>query len=533
MRRSSLLALSTACLLIESSLNAKTIQFSSTVELEQVGLKFKVMPHSKQLGSPPAEARTVRFRRGTTVREETRYKPTDLWYNDQLISLWQDDSGHTLKLGRVYTHPQRFSDSLIKRETYEKSLSPIEHAASLPVKMDQWVEEFVGRRAANKDKLKGTFRIKELYRYSYSKQEQSGNQSIGYAFMTKIKLKPTWFFVQFLFTPDTTEKEADTAFMNKFLPSISAGRYKPDPPNRPSLNDSGANSSERETSRATVKKSIQGMKGWWSVETEHYIIVSDLKNRAFVNQLKNDIEAIRKHYVRFFPPRVPIKAVSVVRIFSDRVAYLSYVGPQHQWSGGLWSPSQKELLISSHDWNSGGFARRSLLKTTYHEAMHQYLYYAYGGVQFTTWINEGFADFFGGAKFSSTRFTVPENEFRIEDVEAAIASGKVDLAKLIRYSSAEFYGGSQKKRATNYALSWALVYYLEKGITLDKKSPYTHIVPTYFDTIWKTKSMQAASIAAFKDVNVDQLEKDFITFWSSNGTRSTARSKSTYNSLQQ
>ena len=270
------------------------------------------------------------------------------------------------------------------------------------------------------------------------------------------------------------------------------------------------------------------MKDWWSEETRNYIIVSDLKNESLVNRIKVDIEVMRRNFEKFYPAKQPIKAVSVVRVFSNKDAYDSYVGKKQKWTAGLWMPSKKELVISSSAWAEGKQQREQLLRVVYHEAFHQYIHYAYAGVLSSVWMNEGSAGFFENADITSTRFNVEESEQNAHVIDQLIKHDQLDFARIIRLSYNDFYSGGQGAVTANYAQAWALCYFLQKGAAQDKYQRYKMILSVYMRTLWKTKSENQATLAAFKDVDMTKLESDFTEFWKNKELRKTVESRAVY-----
>ena len=64
-----------------------------------------------------------------------------------------------------------------------------------------------------------------------------------------------------------------------------------------------------------------------------------------MERLRREIERARNCFMSWFPPQVRINEVSVVRIFNDRDEYTRYVGGEMEWTGGVWQPARRELVI--------------------------------------------------------------------------------------------------------------------------------------------------------------------------------------------
>jgi hypothetical protein len=216
----------------------------------------------------------------------------------------------------------------------------------------------------------------------------------------------------------------------------------------------------------------------------------------------------------FFPLKVTLKAVSVCRFFEERQDYLQYVGKELDWTGGLWYPPRKELLISPIDWASRSEERKMMIDVVYHEGFHQYLHYAINEEEASIWFNEGNATFFEGIVFKADdKFTVelPERLDRIQEMKG-MAHGPVDIKKFVSMSHKEFIEPSSVEK--NYALAWGLMFFLHKGANVLKdKNNYSEIPMKYYDAIIETRELKKADETAWKDIDMKKFEKDFTEFW--------------------
>ena len=104
-----------------------------------------------------------------------------------------------------------------------------------------------------------------------------------------------------------------------------------------------------EARAATVKRverDLLGLSGWWYVMTPHYCLVSDLDtkdpaNADLVRRMANGLEGVREGYVKLFPPKQPIAAVSVIKVFDHQdqlFAHFSERSPlkMHGRIMGMW-----------------------------------------------------------------------------------------------------------------------------------------------------------------------------------------------------
>ncbi|MBL8896053.1 MAG: hypothetical protein JNM84_00415, partial [Planctomycetes bacterium] len=134
-----------------------------------------------------------------------------------------------------------------------------------------------------------------------------------------------------------------------------------------------------------------------------------------------------------------------------------------------------------------------------------------------SWFNEGTGDYYAGYKLKGTAYKVDKFDWRLgtvqESMKAAKEGGKapafVPLKDLTSYSQREYYGNPD----ICYSLGWAFVYFLKEGSKGGRWKPeWSKILPTYLDTITQTKDPKAANEAAFKGIDLDELEQAWIHF---------------------
>ncbi len=235
--------------------------------------------------------------------------------------------------------------------------------------------------------------------------------------------------------------------------------------------------SPKERVRAEKKNLIKGVPGWYSLDTENYVILSNSEDRPMVRYIGKSIERLRKDvYMDLFPPVGSITTLSVVRVCASSAEYHRYGGPPG--SAGYWNSAAEELVFYDRFPNmSKKKSRANSLSVLYHEAFHQYIFYAFGELAPHSWFNEGNGDFFAGADFRGSKVSVKPFKWRTGRVKQAATLGKlVPLEKFVRYSQKEYY----KNAGQNYAQGWAFIYFLRK---VTKNERYRQILPLYFNTL--------------------------------------------------
>ncbi len=230
---------------------------------------------------------------------------------------------------------------------------------------------------------------------------------------------------------------------------------------------------------------------------------------------------MHRAYTAFFPPVKEIDEVSVVTVFNSRKEYQQYIPADYGWSNGIWMPSRKELVISPNYEDNRKISNEEMLPTIYHEAFHQYFFYALDYAQSPTWYNEGHAILFESCIIDRARKTVvvQENDRQMKVLEYLIKKNKVKLKDLMLSSPDDFY---KKNLDHNYAVSWALTYFFRKAGHLYKDRNYERVCDVILQGVIKTGDWKKAARAGLATINEKELNKDFLDFWTSNFKRDTA-----------
>lgn len=245
--------------------------------------------------------------------------------------------------------------------------------------------------------------------------------------------------------------------------------------------------------RMAIKAGIAGNPGWWALDTKNYVFLTNSTKKTFLKELGREIEIIReKVYEKLFPPTKEIDAISIVRVFSDQSEYHQYGGPRG--SAGYWNASKEELVLFE---NFAGVTKTKSKQFTksvmYHEAFHQYIYYAVGDIAPHSWFNEGHGDFFAGHVVSGSRVRPKLFDWRVTFLKRHLGQRKnmIPIRSLVRLPQREYYSNAGLK----YSQGWALIYFLRE---VTKKKSWQAIPDRYFTYL-------RDNIAAFK---TNEGEKD-------------------------
>ncbi|MCX6992643.1 MAG: DUF1570 domain-containing protein [Kiritimatiellaeota bacterium] len=511
----------------------KEFSFGTTVGLKDEGLKFKVFNGAKAQILPPP---TVHHYSDGNGQQSEQYAPRELWYASQYRGRWINPAGQALTLAVIsQSLPKDFPEQHVVREAYDTALALAPDPASDNDALLAWLSDFSGAAVKGKPRaLPDSIRLQKVLAIEFEGRDPA---RMGYLFSLKSNIAcavpARRFFMLFEWKDALPPADAIRAIERDFLPSVESfggPAREPAAASTRMQNKKVAGKVERSAeflqSREKAINSIKGMKDWWFVETANYVLISDLPmaQKKLMNQLQSDLECLHAAYMQILPPRVAIEAVSVVRIFNKAEDYNQYVGPDCSWSSGFWLPDKKELVIKSAGWGEPDERQEAVSNIVYHEAFHQYLFYAFDKIQVPAWYNEGHATFFEGAHIAKKGFDVGEMEDYRQVVETLIAKKKVNLRNLFVINYDDFYTqGGEPGREEHYALAWGLVYYLRKGAPLEKSHAYDRLLDDYADSLFQTRNPEEATRKMLASLDMTQLTSAFNDFWKSESRRSAAR----------
>lgn len=284
--------------------------------------------------------------------------------------------------------------------------------------------------------------------------------------------------------------------------------------------------------RINVRSNL--VKGWEAEDTDNFIVVYSTKDEPLIRIIKRELESIRKEYIKLFPPARAFDDVSVVRVCKDEAEYLKYGGSLG--SAGYWHAAAEELVFYDKENEDGeaGTGKADTRIVLYHEAFHQYIYFAVGRLAPHSWFNEGTGDYFSGALIKGGRVKkIDVNPWRIDYIKYAIEGYRglrtIPFSEILKMEQAEFYNRSIVGVA--YSQAWSMIYFLRTSKEAKKHPTWSGILDTYFNTLKdvfaehmdpflksgeeptpevmegiRKASRDAALDKAFSDVNLRELE---------------------------
>ena len=238
--------------------------------------------------------------------------------------------------------------------------------------------------------------------------------------------------------------------------------------------------------------------------------MAEVDRRPFIAALTNGLPKMQAAYRAMLPsPLTDDSHIAAVRIFATREEYLAYVGSEMKWSAALWSPQHRELVLYTprDGWEA-------LLRTVWHEALHQHLDYACSMLQTPPWFNEGHA-----VLFEHTHFDMAGKLVFDLDVEAvdAIQPNAAALAEmlpmLLMMDYPEFYAGSSEERRLKYQLAWSLAYFLQIGAPKVRFQPFKDFRADIMRAVVRTKDRNTAMRTVLTGEMCDNLVGEWLAFW--------------------
>ena len=228
------------------------------------------------------------------------------------------------------------------------------------------------------------------------------------------------------------------------------------------------------------------VKGWKAEDTENFILVFSTRDQPLIRLIKSELEAIREQYVELFPAVRELEAVSTVRVCEDEKEYFKYGGSPG--SAGYWHAEAEELVFYDNENVDGkaGTGKANTRIVLYHEAFHQYVYYAVGELAPHMWFNEGNGDYFSGALIKGGKVKkIGVNPWRIGLIQAALLGQyglePVPFGELLEMEREAFY--DPRVRSICYAQAWSLIYFLRTSKEVSKHPVWSRILEVYFETL--------------------------------------------------
>jgi hypothetical protein len=224
--------------------------------------------------------------------------------------------------------------------------------------------------------------------------------------------------------------------------------------------------------------------------------------------LQKTMPILKQAFLKLVPPLTREPDVAIIRIFQNPEEYIRYVGKAYAWTGGIWMPARRELVLREVP------STAALSKTLRHESVHQYLSYAYCLMSAPPWMNEGHACFFENTSVTSKgKLSFEEDEkyvrLLLENMEAMVTS----IPDFMKASYTDFYAGTEAQREMKYALAWGIVYYLQKGAPVERNTEFKSVLPDLAAALIETQNYSEAMDKVLANMDMSVFQSNFKEFW--------------------
>lgn len=492
------------------------VDFGTSKNYPNIGLKFPNVRSAKADPVPPPEATSYISVEPDTLTRMDLFTPYDLWYRVVCCGRWFDLSGNRLILGRMSYRLPEANEEHVTRQAFDTLLSGAEFTSPSEELMKEWVESFSGYKvAAAKSLPQSGAALNAVYYFPC----ETTNVLI-YAFQPSHlegASNPDWFCV-IVIAPGTRDFGKTKAQVEDRLIG------KIETPSR-SSKDAGAVVEELEVSkkntlpvdlpdhpvRGEARKSIENYETWWIHETEGFVILSDVSSemgKPVVTELLKTLPLLKQAFTKLVPPLTREPDVSIIRIFQNPEDYVRYVGEAQAWTGGLWMPARRELVLREVP------STAAISKTLRHEAFHQYLSYAYCLMNTPPWMNEGHACFFENTSVTSKgKLSFDEDEKFVRLLQDNMETLLPFIPDLMKARYVDFYAGTDAQREMKYALAWGLVYYLQKGAPVERNTEFKSLLPELATALADSQNYPEAMEAVLGGVDMPVFQSNFKEFW--------------------
>jgi hypothetical protein len=211
--------------------------------------------------------------------------------------------------------------------------------------------------------------------------------------------------------------------------------------------------------------SYEGLTGR-RITTEHFEVISTLRDAAFEEALPEFLEAVYQRYQKMLPPPEDEHSRLTVYVFGIRQEWDRFTQRRFPTRYHVYSRIRHGGYTEGNTSVSFYVSRSATLATLTHEAWHQYL-----GSRFDApipaWLNEGLACYHEALHCVGDKpvFTPQRNTFRINSLCEAVQDDTLLSLQQIVDTDAGQVISQDNRRITQvyYAQAWALVTFLRHG----------------------------------------------------------------------
>ena len=492
-----------------------SLVFLPPAEYPDLALECSTLAHAKAdpVSMPSATAFIVKDRKGN--RLEDRFDVFELWRADALRGRWIDADGNCFSLCRI---PRKVPDDGSETRTRadfavrygketptgaavldSRDLDGLDEAVYLlaPVEV---TERFAPRRSQRKN-------LSALWQYS-----STNDNAYVYAFRPRVagRVKPDWYMVS-LVSDDPEAAEKIDQWLDDVVGLAAEEAVVPAP--RKGTRTKKAALCETDLLAADYRRNVINYDDWHFASASNLVVVDNMAEtdrRPFLTALTNRLPRLQAAYRAALPsPLITNSHIAAVRVFGSREEYLNYVGWEMKWSAALWSPQHRELVLF---YPPGG--SETLLRTVWHEALHQHLDYACSMIQTPPWFNEGHAELFEQTHFNMEgELVFDPNPDAVQAIQPNAAVLAESLPALLDMDYPDFYAGSGAERQLKYQLAWSLAYFLQVGAPKVRFQPFKTLRMDLMAAVVRTQRRDEAMRRVLNGEMRKSLIEEWTAFW--------------------
>jgi hypothetical protein len=247
---------------------------------------------------------------------------------------------------------------------------------------------------------------------------------------------------------------------------VELGKIYDNKPAVEALLDSGVDvpiKAKKKRSAAAVAKEDKKHATWataYQIKGKCYTIITDMGS-DMAEQISLAMEQINRFYRKMFHIKEQggDTAHVTIKVFRTRAEFDAHARDK---GDPVMAPGVKGFFVASankvctYDTREEGFPPSFLWSTLFHESSHQFTSLTFFGNPVPTWLNEGTASYFEGARLRSNG-TVETNlvaDLRLTELKIHLDEGNPTLADVVSYPKQGSYPGEY------YPFGWGLAYFL-------------------------------------------------------------------------
>lgn len=478
-----------------------SLTFQPPKAFPDVGLSFPSMAGARAEMVEMPRASAFLATNGKENRLIDRFEVFDLWRSESIRIRWYDKEGNRFSVSMLQKKmpcegkagPCTRSEYYVKNDDAllgAKDLDSLDEAVYLLAPVE------VGKRV--KPRRSQRQNLAELWQYPVTNEN-----TYVFAFRPRVgrKEQSNWYLISLISNdPEAGEK------IDAWLDDVEHLKNNKE-------NVSSKILSETEYLARDYKRSVVNYHDWRYSCASNVVIVDnikDMRRNQFVDALTNGLSRMQREFRKVLPsPLSDDSHIAAVRVFDSREEYLSYVGADMKWSSALWSPMHREIVLCYPE-----TGLESLLRTVWHEALHQHLDYACSMIQAPVWFNEGHAVLFEYSHFDM------DGNIVFDVVSDAVAAIKENPSAIAEYlpdffvlDYEDFYSGNNEDRMLKYHIAWSVAYFLQVGAPDVRFQPFKNLRSDLMKSLVETRRRGEAMDIVLTGELRDELVARWLAFW--------------------